>query len=51
MYEYLKANLQEKLAGFRDFAHYNENAKDRLPLKALFLSGVDDLSKDALYYL
>ncbi|WP_100984460.1 FtsK/SpoIIIE domain-containing protein [Helicobacter pylori] len=51
LYEYLKANLQEKLAGFRDFAHYNENAKDRLPLKALFLSGVDALSKDALYYL
>ncbi len=51
MYEYLKVNLQEKLAGFRDFAHYNEEAKDRLPLKALFLSGVDALSKDALYYL
>ncbi|MGL2859877.1 FtsK/SpoIIIE domain-containing protein [Helicobacter pylori] len=51
LYEYLKVNLQEKLAGFRDFAHYNEKAKDRLPLKALFLSGVDALSKDALYYL
>ncbi|WQZ75378.1 DNA translocase FtsK [Helicobacter pylori] len=51
LYEYLKVNLQEKLAGFRDFAHYNENATDRLPLKALFLSGVDALSKDALYYL
>ncbi len=51
MYEYLKVNLQEKLAGFRDFAHYNEKEKDRLPLKALFLSGVDALSKDALYYL
>lgn len=51
LYEYLKVNLQEKLAGFRDFAHYNENAKDRLPLKALFLSGVDALSQDALYYL
>ncbi|NHA96335.1 DNA translocase FtsK [Helicobacter pylori] len=51
LYEYLKANLQEKLAGFRDFAHYNENAKDRLPLKALFLSGVDALSQNALYYL
>ncbi|WP_033786273.1 FtsK/SpoIIIE domain-containing protein [Helicobacter pylori] len=51
LYEYLKVNLQEKLAGFRDFAHYNEEAKDRLPLKALFLSGVDALSKDALYYL
>lgn len=50
LYEYLKVNLQ-KLAGFRDFAHYNENAKDRLPLKALFLSGVDALSKEALYYL
>ncbi|MGN8469920.1 FtsK/SpoIIIE domain-containing protein [Helicobacter pylori] len=51
LYEYLKVNLQEKLAGFRDFAHYNEKEKDRLPLKALFLSGVDVLSKDALYYL
>ncbi len=51
LYEYLKVNLQEKLAGFRDFAHYNENATDRLPLKALFLSGVDALSQDALYYL
>ncbi|MGL2423804.1 FtsK/SpoIIIE domain-containing protein [Helicobacter pylori] len=51
LYEYLKVNLQEKLAGYKDFAHYNENAKNRLPLKALFLSGVDALSKDALYYL
>ncbi len=51
LYEYLKVNLQEKLAGYRDFAHYNENATDPLPLKVLFLSGVDALSKDALYYL
>ncbi|WQT06123.1 DNA translocase FtsK [Helicobacter pylori] len=51
LYEYLKVNLQEKLAGYKDFAHYNENEKDPLPLKALFLSGVDVLSKDALYYL
>ncbi|MCQ2637638.1 DNA translocase FtsK [Helicobacter pylori] len=51
LYEYLKVNLQEKLAGFRDFAHYNEEKEDRLPLKALFLSGVDALSKDAFYYL
>ncbi len=51
LYEYLKVNLQEKLAGYKDFAHYNEEAKDRLPLKALFLSGVDDLSQNALYYL
>ncbi|GAA8862009.1 FtsK/SpoIIIE domain-containing protein [Helicobacter pylori] len=51
LYEYLKVNLQEKLAGYKDFAHYNENIKDPLPLKALFLSGVDALSKDALYYL
>ncbi|WP_183011406.1 FtsK/SpoIIIE domain-containing protein [Helicobacter pylori] len=51
LYEYLKVNLQEKLAGFRDFAHYNEEAKDRLPLKALFLSGVDALSQNMLYYL
>ncbi|WRA70971.1 DNA translocase FtsK [Helicobacter pylori] len=51
LYEYLKVNLQEKLAGFRDFAHYNENEKDPLPLKALFLNGVDALSQNALYYL
>ncbi len=51
LYEYLKVNLQEKLAGFRDFVHYNETAKDPLPLKVLFLSGVDALSQNALYYL
>ncbi len=51
LYEYLKANLQEKLAGYKDFAHYNEDKEDKLPLKALFLSGVDALSSDALYYL
>ncbi|MGN8521683.1 FtsK/SpoIIIE domain-containing protein [Helicobacter pylori] len=51
LYEYLKVNLQEKLAGYRDFAHYNEYATDPLPLKALFLSGVDALSQNALYYL
>ncbi len=51
LYEYLKVNLQEKLAGYKDFAHYNEEKEDPLPLKALFLSGVDALSKDALYYL
>ncbi|WRA41424.1 DNA translocase FtsK [Helicobacter pylori] len=51
LYEYLKVNLQEKLAGFRDFAHYNEIKEYKLPLKALFLSGVDALRSDALYYL
>ncbi|GAA6826652.1 FtsK/SpoIIIE domain-containing protein [Helicobacter pylori] len=51
LYEYLKVNLQEKLAGFKDFAHYNEIKEDQLPLKVLFLSGVDALSSDALYYL
>ncbi|MCQ2678947.1 DNA translocase FtsK [Helicobacter pylori] len=51
LYEYLKVNLQEKLAGYKDFAHYNEEEKDRLPLKVLFLSGVDALSSNALYYL
>ncbi|WP_187898002.1 FtsK/SpoIIIE domain-containing protein [Helicobacter pylori] len=51
LYEYLKVNLQEKLAGYRDFAHYNEEKEDRLPLKALFLNGVDALSQNALYYL
>ncbi|WRE24952.1 DNA translocase FtsK [Helicobacter pylori] len=51
LYEYLKVNLQEKLAGYKDFAHYDEKEKDRLPLKALFLSGVDALNQNALYYL
>ncbi|GAA9275807.1 hypothetical protein TH0213_03650 [Helicobacter pylori] len=51
LYEYLKVNLQEKSAGYKDFAHYNEKEKDRLPLKALFLSGVDALSQNTLYYL
>ncbi len=51
LYEYLKVNLQQKLAGFKDFAHYNKIKEYQLPLKALFLSGVDALSNDALYYL
>ncbi|WQX20764.1 DNA translocase FtsK [Helicobacter pylori] len=51
LYEYLKVNLQTKLAGYKDFVHYNEYKEDKLPLKALFLSGVDALSSDALYYL
>ncbi|MGL2401775.1 FtsK/SpoIIIE domain-containing protein [Helicobacter pylori] len=51
LYEYLKVNLQQKLAGFKDFAHYNGIKEDKLPLKALFLSGVDALSSNALYYL
>ncbi|GHP93688.1 hypothetical protein JP0053_04020 [Helicobacter pylori] len=51
LYEYLKVNLQEKLAGYKDFVHYHETKEDPLPLKALFLSGVDALSSDALYYL
>ncbi|WRC00475.1 AAA family ATPase [Helicobacter pylori] len=53
LYEYLKVNLQTKLAGYKDFAHYHDDKEnqDPLPLKALFLSGVDALSSDALYYL
>ncbi|WP_187870670.1 FtsK/SpoIIIE domain-containing protein [Helicobacter pylori] len=53
LYEYLKVNLQTKLAGFKDFAHYHDDRKnqDPLPLKVLFLSGVDALSQNALYYL
>ncbi len=51
LYEYLKVNLQTKLAGYKDFAHYNENKEDKLPLKVLFLSGVDALDSNALYYL
>ncbi|GAA7053983.1 FtsK/SpoIIIE domain-containing protein [Helicobacter pylori] len=51
LYEYLKVNLQQKLAGYKDFAHYNEIKENQLPLKALFLSGVDALNNNALYYL
>ncbi len=51
LYEYLKVNLQTKLAGYKDFVHYNEKKEDKLPLKVLFLSGVDALSSDVLYYL
>ncbi|GAA9070100.1 FtsK/SpoIIIE domain-containing protein [Helicobacter pylori] len=53
LYEYLKVNLQTKLAGYKDFVHYHDDKEnqDPLPLKALFLSGVDALSSDALYYL
>ncbi len=51
LYEYLKVNLQTKLAGFKDFVHYNEIKEDSLPLKALFLSGVDALNNNAFYYL
>ncbi|GAA9232614.1 hypothetical protein HpHA215_04080 [Helicobacter pylori] len=53
LYEYLKVNLQTKLAGYKDFVHYHDDKEnqDPLPLKALFLSGVDALNKDALYYL
>ncbi|AEN14715.1 ATP-binding protein [Helicobacter pylori Puno120] len=53
LYEYLKVNLQQKLASYKDFAHYHDDEKnqDPLPLKALFLSGVDALSQNALYYL
>ncbi|GAA7201886.1 hypothetical protein ID0445_08390 [Helicobacter pylori] len=36
LYEYLKVNLQTKLAGYKDFVHYNEIKEDQLPLKALF---------------
>lgn len=36
LYEYLKVNLQEKLAGYKDFVHYNGIKEDQLPLKALF---------------
>ncbi|GAA8875670.1 FtsK/SpoIIIE domain-containing protein [Helicobacter pylori] len=51
LYEYLKVNLQQKLAGFKDFAHYNGIKENQLPLKALFLSGVDALNNNAFYYL
>lgn len=32
LYECLKVNLQEKLAGYKDFADYNEKEKDPLHL-------------------
>ncbi len=31
LYEYLKINLQEKLAGYKDFAHYHDNKKTKTP--------------------
>ncbi len=31
LYEYLKVNLQEKLAGYKDFAHYHDDKKTKIP--------------------
>lgn len=36
LYEYLKVNLQEKLAGYKDFAHYNEKSQRPLAFKSAF---------------
>ncbi|WP_104637114.1 FtsK/SpoIIIE domain-containing protein [Helicobacter felis] len=51
LYEYLKTNLQEKLAGYKDFMDYNRHNTDRLEVRALFLSGVDALDAESLDYL
>ncbi len=51
LYNYLKVNLQEKLANYRDFMHFNRNNPDILEVRALFLSGVDALDGESLYYL
>ncbi|WP_233711897.1 FtsK/SpoIIIE domain-containing protein [Helicobacter salomonis] len=51
LYEYLKTNLQEKLAGYKDFMDYNRHNADRLEVRALFLSGVDALDSQSRVYL
>ncbi|BCZ18191.1 ATP-binding protein [Helicobacter sp. NHP19-003] len=51
LYEYLKTNLQEKLAGYKDFMDYNRHNADRLEVRALFLSGVDALDHESRGYL
>ncbi|WP_120945058.1 FtsK/SpoIIIE domain-containing protein [Helicobacter labacensis] len=51
LYSYLKANLQEKLANYKDFMHFNRNNPDILEVRALFLSGVDALDSQSLHYL
>ncbi|WP_104640956.1 FtsK/SpoIIIE domain-containing protein [Helicobacter bizzozeronii] len=51
LYSYLKVNLQEKLANYRDFMHFNRNNPDILEVRALFLSGVDALDGESLHYL
>ncbi|GMB96916.1 FtsK/SpoIIIE domain-containing protein [Helicobacter sp. NHP22-001] len=51
LYSYLKVNLQEKLANYKDFMHFNRNNPDILEVRALFLSGVDALDGESLHYL
>ncbi|CCF79867.1 Cell division protein FtsK [Helicobacter bizzozeronii CCUG 35545] len=51
LYSYLKVNLQEKLANYKDFMHFNRNNPDILEVRALFLSGVDALDSESLRYL
>ncbi|BEG57736.1 ATP-binding protein [Helicobacter sp. NHP21005] len=51
LYEYMKTNLQEKLAGYKDFMDYNRYNTDRLEVRALFLSGVDALDHESRGYL
>ncbi|GAA9308299.1 hypothetical protein TH0279_05880 [Helicobacter pylori] len=36
LYEYLKVNLQEKLAGYKDFAHYIWNQRGPIVFKSAF---------------
>ncbi|WP_240329602.1 FtsK/SpoIIIE domain-containing protein [Helicobacter suis] len=48
---YLKINLQEKLAGYKDFMDFNRHNQDILEVRALFFSGVDVLDSESKNYL
>lgn len=51
LYEYLKTNLQFNLAGYKEWSEYNhKNPNSTLPLKAVFVYGLDDLSDESLKY-
>lgn len=51
LYEYLKTNLQFNLAGYRDWNEYNcKNPNSTLPLKAIFVYGLDELNDENLKY-
>lgn len=52
IYEYLKTNLQFNLAGYKDWSEYNKkNPNSTLPLKVLFIYGLEDLNDEGLRYL
>lgn len=51
IYEYLKTNLQFNLAGYKDWSEYNKkNPNSTLPLKVLFVYGLEDLKDESLRY-